>query len=362
MTIKQLAKEQLTKNGLPTNKVEKWHYTNLNKFLAYLVEDNFADLGMSANIKAWKATNINLKPLSIATNVVETDVVQQINLAGFTGGASFVLDKNINSIELQNTIDAPQHHTGLAIEVEDNIKANIIEKHIVDKGKLASSITHLNLANSSHINYIILNTTDKPINSLQQFNAMLGVNATLNLFIINMGCNKNLIRQEINIQLLGEDANFNLRTINLLSDNSHTDIEMVVEHKTPRTISNEILRNIALNRASGAFQGIIKVDRCAQKTEGKMSCKTLILSDEASFSAKPELEIFADDVICGHGATVAPINEDLLFYLLSRGINASVAKSLLIKAFISELIENSDILELLSDVVEEWISKFIEEN
>ncbi len=362
MTIKELAKKQLIKNGLPSNRVEKWHYTSLNKFLSYLLENKFADLNTLGNIAAWKAKNVDLKPLPLATDISETDVVQQINIAGFTGGACFVVDKNINWIDLENTISAQQHHTGLAIKIDENVQSNIIEKHIVNKGKLASSITRLNLANGSCVNYIILNTSNVPINSLQQFNAVIGADATLNLFIINMGCNNNLIRQEINVQLIDEKANFNLRAINLLSDNSHTDIEMVIEHNAPHTTSNEILRNIVLDKAFGAFQGIIKVARIAQKTEGKMSCNTLLLSDDASFSAKPELEIFADDVICGHGATVAPINDDLLFYLLSRGINANTAKSLLIKAFISELIENQDILDRLTDVIEGWISTFIEKN
>ena len=95
-------------------------------------------------------------------------------------------------------------------------------------------------------------------------------------------------------------------------------------------------------RAQGVFQGQISVDRIAQKTDAQMACNTLLLSDDAGFSTKPELEIFADDVICAHGATVTEIDHNHLFYLMARGISEKTARGLLIKAFVAEIVEELD--------------------
>ena len=104
---------------------------------------------------------------------------------------------------------------------------------------------------------------------------------------------------------------------------------------------------------------MIKVARPAQKTDARMACNTLLLSDEGGFSAKPELEIFADDVACGHGATVAEIDHDHLFYLMARGIPEKAARGLLVKAFVAALIEELDdaaLVTALEDRLERWFA------
>ncbi len=107
------------------------------------------------------------------------------------------------------------------------------------------------------------------------------------------------------------------------------------------------------------FQGQIRVDRHAQKTDAKMACNTLLLSDEGEFSTKPELEIFADDVACGHGATVTEIDRDHLFYLMARGIPEKAARGLLVKAFVAEVIEELDdeaVIEALEAKLDAWFA------
>ena len=117
-----------------------------------------------------------------------------------------------------------------------------------------------------------------------------------------------LVRQELRIEVVGEGADLMLRGVNLLGGESHTDVTLVLGHNVAQTQSTETFRNVVLDKASGVFQGMIRVAPDAQKTDAKMACNTLLLSDEGDFAAKPELEIFADDVICGHGATVADIS------------------------------------------------------
>jgi Fe-S cluster assembly protein SufD len=137
---------------------------------------------------------------------------------------------------------------------------------------------------------------------------------------------------------------------------------MVLDHAAPHTISTETIRNVVTGKAEGAFQGQIRVARPAQKTDAKMACNTLLLSDEGGFSAKPELEIFADDVACGHGATVTEIQPDHLFYLMARGIDEKTARGLLVKAFLAEVIEELEdepAIEVLEAKLDAWFAAHV---
>ena len=172
-----------------------------------------------------------------------------------------------------------------------------------------------------------------------------------------MNAGGRLVRQEVRVKAAGEGSDFQLRGINLLAGDTHTDVTMTLDHVAPHTGSRELIRNVVTGKARGVFQGRINVHQDAQKTDAKMACNTLLLSDDAEFSTKPELEIFADDVQCGHGATVTEIDRNHLFYLKTRGIDEKTARGLLVKAFVASVIEELD-NELLVDALEarldEW--------
>lgn len=131
-------------------------------------------------------------------------------------------------------------------------------------------------------------------------------------------------------------------------------------HDVPHTTSTEVIRNVVLDRAKGVFQGQIRVAPDAQKTDARMACNTLLLSDDADFSAKPELEIFADDVQCGHGATVIDINATQLFYLRARGIPENKARAMMVNAFVDEIVEELEVeavIEPLEAIIAAWLEK-----
>src|SRR5690606_34036893 len=175
-----------------------------------------------------------------------------------------------------------------------------------------TSINHVTVGDDAEIIWVILREFGQAT-QLAQFNGKLGKNAKLTLYIINAG--GKLVRQEVHVDVEGEESDFEMRALNLLADDSHTDITMTVGHLVENTQSTEIVRNVVKDRARGVFQGMIRVAQIAQKTDARMACNTLLLSDDGEFDAKPELEIFADDVACGHGATVTEIQDDHLFYL-----------------------------------------------
>src|SRR5690606_38101954 len=191
-----------------------------------------------------------------------------------------------------------------------------------------------------------------------QFNAWIGKDAQLTLFIMNAG--GKLVRQEVRVLTKGEGSDFKLRGVNLLAGETHCDVTMVLDHSEPHTTSTEVIRNVITDRAQGVFQGRINVHQYAQKTDAKMACNTLLLSDDAGFSTKPELEIFADDVACGHGATVTEIDRAHLFYLMARGIREKAARGLLVKAFLAEVIEELDhemAIEALEAKLDGWFAE-----
>jgi len=127
----------------------------------------------------------------------------------------------------------------------------------------------------------------------------------------------------------------------------------------PHCESRELFKCVLADRARGVFQGKVVVRPGADKTDGKQMARALLLSEDAEFDSKPELEIYADDVACGHGATAAALDENLIFYCLSRGIPENEARALLIEAFIGEAIEKVEhdaVREALMEIARQWLS------
>ena len=165
-----------------------------------------------------------------------------------------------------------------------------------------------------------------------------------------------LARTEITGVLVGEGANCRIAGGVLVRGRQHGDITTDIAHRVPHCESRQIIRNVVDDRARSVFQGRILVAPDAQKTAADQSSRNLLLSDRAHADAKPELRIFADDVKCSHGATVGDLDRDSLFYLQSRGLNPDAARSLLIRAFVAELIEAAPVARAhLEAVIDGWL-------
>jgi Fe-S cluster assembly protein SufD len=149
-----------------------------------------------------------------------------------------------------------------------------------------------------------------------------------------------LVRRQIFLRFDGEHSTAGIRGLSLLSGKRHADTTLVVDHVVPHCTSREYFKHIIAEEATGVYQGKVIVRPHAQKTDGGMKSRALLLSDSAAMFNKPELEIFADDVVCGHGATVAQLDEDQLFYLRSRGLPRAEAEQLLLEAFDAEALDS----------------------
>lgn len=373
--------------GLPTRRVENWHYTDLRTLLRTipelavsanavvkepiiqgalvlpLLQGNYvhpqATKGMS--VSSYRDEMMEGRALEDFAPKAADDAIGLINSAFVRDGyvISVSADTEIKQIiELQSVQDGGHAHGRAVVEIGKAAKATFIERLTGsdENPGLSSAVTTLKLADNAQVTWIISQEKAVGDSHLGQFRAELGAGATLKLFIINTG--GKLVRQEVIIAVAGEDAHFDLRGINLLAGESHTDITLELGHSVPNTTSQEIIRNVVLDRARGVFQGQIRVARAAQKTDAQMACNTLLLSDDGEFDAKPELEIFADDVICAHGATVIDLDPAQMFYLEARGIPEKSARTLLINGFVDELIdelEDEEMVDAFTARIESWL-------
>jgi Fe-S cluster assembly protein SufD len=168
-----------------------------------------------------------------------------------------------------------------------------------------------------------------------------------------------MARQDIHAKLAGERAFCGVSGVYLLADRQESTIASVIEHLAPNGETKEVFKGCLADRSHGVFQGQIKVAQAAQKTDAYQLNKTILLGERAVMDAKPELEIFADDVKCSHGATVGDLDETAEFYLRSRGIPPEQARAMLIEAFVVdavELVSHEQARDYLTDAIGRWLA------
>jgi Fe-S cluster assembly protein SufD len=313
-------------------------------------------------------TNGSLAPALGASNA--DDAIGALNTAFVSDG--WFLDVAAGAqvaqpIELQNVqaggsaagsqAAGCQAHVRFPVRVGDGARVTIVERQTGGASAFATSVANLLIGKNAEVRWLIVQDLPASSSLLSQFNAEIGEGSSLSLFLMNEG--GRLVRQEVRVKASGERSDFQLRGVNLLAGDTHTDVTMVLDHAAPNAGSRELVRNVVTGKARGVFQGRINVHQVAQQTDAKMACNTLLLSDDADFSAKPELEIFADDVQCGHGATVTEIDANHLFYLKARGIDDKSARGLLVKAFVAEAIEQLEdevIVDALEARLDAWFA------
>lgn len=375
--------------GLPTRRVEAWHYTDLKNLLrtvpAAAANGGATELsplvvGSSVLMVSQGLSTTTSVPDGVTVRPYAESLLDGSAMAGLAAldqddaigriNGSFVRDGYIIEIAADTKLEVPlevqfvhsggQLHSRLPVNFGAGSKATLIERHraVTGEAALVSSVSEVRVGEGAEVTWVILQEQGAQDTHLGQIRVDLGKDAKLQLFVVNAG--GKLVRQELHIAVTGEGADLQLRGVNLLGGETHTDVTMTLGHNVPNTTSKEIIRNVVFDRARGVFQGMIRVALDAQKTDAKMSCNTLLLSDDADFSAKPELEIFADDVQCGHGATVIDINATHLYYLMARGIPASRARAMLVSAFVVEIVEeleNEALVEALKGIIETWLEK-----
>ncbi|MPZ56817.1 MAG: Fe-S cluster assembly protein SufD [Rhizobiales bacterium] len=246
------------------------------------------------------------------------------------------------------------------VVVGKGARAMVVETHEVAGGSdcQVNAALELVVGDEAHVDHVKIIGEGANALHVSTLMAKVGAHARFNDFSFIFG--GAVIRNQLYLHFHGNETVAGIRGVNLLKDKQHADTTMVVDHNSLGCQSRELFKSVLDGESRGVFQGKIIVRPHAQQTDGKMMTQALLLSENAEADNKPELEIFADDVQCGHGATAGDLDEDLLFYLRARGIPAKEAEALLIQAFIGEAvegIEHARLREVLMDVAVRWLKE-----
>jgi Fe-S cluster assembly protein SufD len=334
-----------------------------------------ADLSDLAGLKAAGVEAISLsqaleKPTAWLKDALGTvnprddDPVLALNTAFMTGGVvlrlkdGLNLDKPVHIINLDSAGEAASIVTRNLVLAGAGASATVIESF----GSLGlpslqrNAVTELRVGDKAAINHVKLQREGEGAVHLATSLVRLGQDARYGAFQFSTGAA--LSRNQIFARFDGENSQANISGVALQRGRQHCDTTILVEHLVPHCGTRELLKTVLADESRGIFQGKIIVAPGAQKTDSKQMAQALLLGDGAEFDSKPELEIFADDVVCGHGSTSGQIDEDLLFYLEARGIPEPQARALLIQAFVGEAlerVENEALRDAFAAASAEWL-------
>ncbi|HEV7457608.1 MAG TPA: Fe-S cluster assembly protein SufD [Roseococcus sp.] len=385
------AAESFRAQGLPGRRIEAWHYT---------------DLGVLAQLGFTEALTLAdeapaLPPARAAHRAVFVDGRFAPALSQLPAGAT-PLSQALDDMEgrlgalAQNlpivALNTMLFEDGLVLDVPAGVDAGEVEllsfathagraiafhpRHLIRLGAgarltlidtslgeaeatyLHNPVYEIAVAEGATLSHIRIQREGRSGFQLSTVLAAVQAGGTYDNFTLNAG--GRLVRNEIHVALQGPKAACHMNGAQLVAEGQHADTTTFLDHAAPDCPSRQTYKTVLAGRSRGVFQGKILVRQAAQRTDGYQMNQALLLSDDAEINAKPQLEIYADDVKCSHGATVGALDEAQLFYLRARGIPAATARAMLVEAFLTEAIEgvtNPLAQEALSEAISGWWQK-----
>ncbi|RUO99358.1 Fe-S cluster assembly protein SufD [Hyphomicrobium sp.] len=396
--------------GLPHRRIEEWKYTDLrvnvkdvlpsaiNDATPLTIAELLVALGPLAHVDAHRVVFVNghyradlgdfsdaagamIAPLGellsgasedVIAPMISTpeggDAVETLNTAFMTDGAVVTIEggaslaKPLLLVFVRAGTQAQSVAVRNFLSVGEKASAEIIEAHVVLPGSThdaqLNALTEVAVGKGATLRHAKVAADEGKALHLSNWDVTLAADATYRSFQFSAGLG--LARNNQNIIFEGEGGKIDLSGAYLARHAEHIDTTLVVDHAVPRCESRELFKGVLDGRGRGVFQGKIIVRPDAQKTDGKQMSQALMLSEDAEFDSKPELEIYADDVVCGHGTTSAQLDPDLLFYCRSRGIPENEARALMIESFIGEAIdkvENEQLRDALTAYTMQWLGR-----
>jgi len=265
---------------------------------------------------------------------------------GYDAGTVFLIHQG------HDGISAHSRHT---IRLGKDARLTLIEMASGEGRYMHNPVSEIRVADGAVMTHVRIQNESTTAFHLATIYAAVEEGGTYDSFTLNVG--GRIARTEVHAALNGPRAIAHLNGAQLLAGSQHADFTSVVRHVAPKGTSRQTVKNVLAGHARGVFQGRIEVARGAQGTDGYQMNRALLLSPDAEIDTKPELEIFADDVKCSHGATVGELDTEQLFYLRSRGIPDHEARSILVRAFLAEALDpvtNDTARGLLEDAVTHW--------
>lgn len=373
------AAERLRAVGLPTRRNEAYHYTDLKALLRVVPDVVGADAGGEiaafslAGACRLRIVNGVVQPgaempegvvISQCENSIlpETDDrLVEVNRALAPRAVQLDISGAVTrTIVIEHVQSGAAGHCGDAVVV--NVAAGgiatIVESFSSsDGGHLGNHSAQVDVAAGASLLHVGIDLNAADARHFATNSYELAADAKLRTMVIHAG--SVLARTQVFARFSGAGAHADFAGLNLVDEGQHADMTLEVDHAVANTTSTELYKSVARGKARAVVQGRIVVRKDAQKTDAQMMVQGLMLCEEADIFAKPELEIFADDVVCGHGATCGTLDEQSLFYLMSRGIPRQEAESLLVKAFMQSLfdpIESEHLETALIGVTDDWLT------
>ena len=387
--LKKEALDNFLKNGFPNRKLENWKFSDINQIIKknirelkfyndYNIENEINDDIFVKKIEHNKIVVVNGKIERLSFEFEESDKINLTILNNFNQNQN---DDN-SLLSLNNSFSNNIHN--ILIKKNYSFKKPLIIYQITNEKVNNTNINfqlNFELEENSSIKIINLsedNSEKNFINNLFNFN--LGKNAILKNYKIDKKSNTNIkydyssitqkensisetfifssgsdyIKNEVNCNLEGKYSSAFINGIHLLSKNKHHEIRTNTSHLYENTKSYQLIKSVIDDNSKSVYQGKIYVDSKAQKTDGYQLSKAVLLNEQAEYNAKPELEIYADDVKCSHGSASGNLDEDSIFYLMSRGLDQKNAKELLINGFLLDVVEkitDEEIKKLIKNII-----------
>jgi Fe-S cluster assembly protein SufD len=402
---REAAFDVFAKQGLPHRRIEEWKYTDLRALMreakplanppdsaakarakdaGRMVSDLdarrlvFVDGAFVAELSDLHDLEAGLVVTSLAQALTAGDPVLGARLgklapandAAVALNTALMGDGAVIQIAAGATIERPLHllfvvsdkpaatFTRSLVMIDQGARVMLIESHEGPPGSeyQVNAALELFAGDGAHVDHVkIIGEGDKALH-VSSLAAAIGAHARFNTFSFTAG--GAVVRNQLFLKFDGEGTLAAIRGAALLRDSQHADTTLIADHIARDCQSREMFKSVLDGEAHGVFQGRIIVRRHAQKTDAKMMTQALLLSERAEADNKPELEIFADDVQCGHGATAGALDEELKFYLMARGIPRAEAEAMLIQAFLGEAIEgieHAGLREALIENVAAWL-------
>jgi len=387
--LKKEALDNFLKNGFPSRKLENWKFSDINQIIQknigeltffndYNIKNEINDEIFIKEIEHNKIVIFNGKVERLSFEYEESDKINLTTLDNFNQNPN---DDN-SLLSLNNSFSNKIHN--ILVKKNYSFKKPLIIYQITNNKVSNTNINfQLNFELEENSSIKIINLSDDNseknfINNLFNFN--LGKNAILKNYKIDKKSNTNIkydyssitqkensisetfifssgsdyIKNEVSCNLEGQYSSAFINGIHLLSKNKHHEIRTNTNHLYENTKSYQLIKSVIDDSSKSVYQGKIYVDSKAQKTDGYQSSKAVLLNEQAEFNAKPELEIYADDVKCSHGSASGSLDENSIFYLMSRGLDKKTAKELLINGFLLDVVEkitDEEIKKLLKNMI-----------
>ncbi|MGM0481503.1 MAG: Fe-S cluster assembly protein SufD [Pseudomonadota bacterium] len=393
--VRNNALAELKQREWPGRRTEAWRYTSLHKVADLQLASASEQTATAPHIDGLDSLDLvfvdgrlvsDLEQLTLPTGVTistldsETDaaanlfakIKPQHHLFGLVNDVlaaeGIVIDvAKDNAIEQPIRIvnvatDGVESHQRVLVRLGNGARATIIEHGVGNDNSLNTAFAEYDIADNAQLEHYRLALQEGQAIHVGGSHFRLHNQARLNSTLVGYG--SQLTRLDVDIEHAGEHAFAKFNNIYLLAPNEHFDLHSTIEHAQPNGTTEENARGIIGDKAKAVFSGRIHIHRHAQKTLAELNNRNLLLTRGAQVNTKPELEIYADDVQCAHGATVAEIDEDALYYMLTRGIDKQQALVMLNFGFVQELLfqmPNRALADWLQPILKQRFERMMEQ-